>query len=164
MLRGVVSVAPGYAGGTTVEPTYEEVSGGKTGHAEVIKVAYDPRQIAYDDLLTVFFASHDPTTVNRQGNDVGEHYRSVIFYTTEAQKERAQAVMSDINASHKEGKPIVTELKPLERFYEAEEYHKDYYATHPENPYCEFVINPKLEKIQQRFASLLRTGFKTKHV
>ncbi len=160
MLRGVTSVTPGYAGGPSTssgQVTYEQVSTGKTGHAEVIKVTYNPQQTTYNDLLTVFFASHDPTTVNRQGNDVGEQYRSVIFYTTEAQKERAQAVISDINASRKEGKSIVTELKPLERFYEAEEYHRDYYATHPGNPYCELVINPKLEKVQQQFAELLKS-------
>lgn len=156
MLRGVLSVVPGYAGGTTEQPTYETVSGGRTGHAEVIKITYDSPQITYNDLLTVFFASHDATTVNRQGNDVGGQYRSVIFYTTQAQKKAAQDFIKEINASHKEGKLIVTELKPLEAFYKAEEYHKDYYATHPGNPYCELVINPKLEKVQKQFAALLK--------
>ena len=157
MLRGVSSVLPGYAGGSTENPTYEQVSSGRTGHAEVIKIEFDPAQIRLQDLLTVFFASHDPTTVNRQGNDVGTQYRSVIFYTTQKQKRETEAFIKELNASNKAGKPIVTELVPLTTFYEAENYHKDYYATHPQNPYCELVINPKLEKVQQKFAELLKT-------
>ncbi|MDO8594257.1 MAG: peptide-methionine (S)-S-oxide reductase MsrA [bacterium] len=174
MLRGVSSVLPGYAGGSTIRqahggesgrttgspqaaPTYEEVSGGRTGHAEVIQVTYNPELITYNDLLTVFFASHDPTTLNRQGNDVGTQYRSVIFYTSEVQKKEAEDFIQELNASSKEGKVIVTELAPLQIFYEAENYHKDYFAKHPENPYCELIINPKLEKVQQKFAKLLKT-------
>src|SRR3989338_5758008 len=157
MLRGVSSVLPGYAGGSISSPSYEQVSSGRTGHAEVIKIEFDPAQIRLQDLLTVFFASHDPPTVNRQGNDVGTQYRSVIFYTTQKQKGETEAFIKEVNASNKAGKPIVTELAPLTTFYEAENYHKDYYATHPQNPNCELVINPKLEKVQQKFAELLKT-------
>ncbi|MBU6390262.1 peptide-methionine (S)-S-oxide reductase MsrA [Patescibacteria group bacterium] len=155
MLRGVKSVLPGYAGGTLRNPSYEEVSGGRTGHAEVIRIEYDPKQIRYHDLLTVLFASHDPTSVNRQGNDVGERYRSVIFYATEAQKEEARKFIDDINQSGKFGEPVITSLEPLTTFYEAEDYHKNYYAAHPGNPYCEIIINPKLEKVKKEFAELL---------
>ncbi|OHA21805.1 MAG: peptide-methionine (S)-S-oxide reductase [Candidatus Taylorbacteria bacterium RIFCSPHIGHO2_01_FULL_51_15] len=157
MLRGVSLVLPGYAGGKVENPTYEQVSSGRTGHAEVIKIEFDPHQITFRDLLTVFFASHDPTTLNRQGNDVGTQYRSVIFYTTPRQREEAEKFIKELNASTKQGKPIVTELTPLQKFFEAENYHKDYFSTHPGNPYCELVINPKLEKVQQRFAGLLKT-------
>ena len=155
MLRGVSSVLPGYAGGTTKNPTYEQVSSGKTGHAESVQIIYNPQLIAYKDLLTVFFASHDPTTVNRQGNDVGTQYRSVIFYTTPEQKKIAEDFIKEINNSSEHGAKVVTELVLLDTFYEAENYHRDYFATHPGNPYCEVVINPKLEKVQKQFASLL---------
>jgi peptide-methionine (S)-S-oxide reductase len=155
MLRGVSSVLPGYAGGTTKNPTYGDVSGGKTGHAEVIQIEYNPKLIRYQDLLTVFFGSHDPTTLNRQGNDIGTQYRSVIFYTTPEQKKVAEEFIKEINDSNERGKPLVTELSPLDVFYEAENYHRDYFATHPGNPYCEVVINPKLEKVQKQFANLL---------
>jgi peptide-methionine (S)-S-oxide reductase len=155
MLKGVSSVLPGYAGGTKENPTYEQVSGGSTGHAEVIRIEFDPSKIRFEDLLTVFFGSHDPTTRNRQGNDVGTQYRSVIFYTTSAQKIAAEKFIADINESNAEGKPIVTEIEPLEKFYEAEDYHRDYFARNPGNPYCELVINPKLEKVQKKFADLL---------
>ena len=156
MLRGVHSVLPGYAGGTLPNPTYEQVSSGRTGHVECIQVEFDPSKVQYRDLLTVFFGSHDPTTRNRQGSDIGTQYRSAIFFTTDAQKNEAEAFIKEINASNKAGKPIVTELLPLEKFYVAENYHHDYFATHPGNPYCEIVINPKLEKVQKAFAHLLR--------
>ena len=156
MLKGVLSVMPGYAGGTLKNPTYEQVSGGATGHAEVIQIEYDPEQIAFRDLLTVFFAMHDPTTKNRQGNDVGTQYRSVIFYTAPEQKTTAEKFIREINDSAASGKPIVTEVSPLEKFYEAEDYHKDYFAKNPGNPYCEVVINPKLQKVQHTFAELLK--------
>lgn len=155
MLKGVSSVLPGYAGGTTKNPTYGEVSAGKTGHAEVILLEYDPMQVKYLDLLTVFFGSHDPTTKNRQGNDVGTQYRSVIFYTTPDQKKVAEDFIKEINASNEHGAPVVTELALLDTFYEAENYHRDYFATHPDNPYCEVIINPKLEKVQKMYANLL---------
>ncbi len=155
MMKGVSAVAPGYAGGTTKHPTYEEVCMGDTGHAEVIRIEYDPTAVKYEDLLTVFFGSHDPTTLNRQGNDVGTQYRSVIFYTTSEQKAKAETFIAGINASSKLGKPVVTEVVPLDVFYPAENYHKDYFAKNPNNSYCALVINPKLEKVQKQFASLL---------
>ena len=158
MLRGVISVLPGYAGGKTENPTYEQVCSGTTGHAEVIRIAYDPKLLAFDTLLTVFFASHDPTTPDRQGNDRGTQYRSVIFYTTPEQKRTAEQLIQQLNASSEEGKPIVTEVKPLIQFYEAEDYHRDYYAKNSEKGYCQVVINPKLKKVQERFATLLKTN------
>ncbi len=157
MLKGVESVTSGYAGGTTENPSYEQVSSGKTGHAEVIKIEYDPESIKYDDLLTVFFASHDPTTVNRQGNDVGTQYRSAIFTTTPEQSAGAKKFIQELNNSSTLGKKIATEITPLQKFYEAEDYHRDYYATHQGDAYCEVIINPKLEKVQQKFADLLKT-------
>lgn len=156
-LKGVSYVLPGYAGGESKNPTYEQVSTGRTGHAEVIKIEYDSGVVSYENLLTVFFATHDPTTLNRQGADVGTQYRSVIFYTTEGQKEQTENFISEINTSSKEGSPVVTEIKPLEKFYEAENYHKDYFANNKGNPYCELVINPKLEKVKQKFSELLKT-------
>lgn len=155
MLKGVVSVAPGYAGGTKENPTYEEVSRGNTGHAEVIRIEFDPSQISYRDLLTVFFATHDPTTPNRQGNDVGPQYRSVILYTTDAQREEAERFIEELNASSPEGTPVITEVRPLEHFWEAEEYHRDYYRQNEAKPYCRIVINPKLKKVKEQFAQLL---------
>lgn len=157
MLRGVVSVVPGYAGGTVASPSYEQVLSSTTGHAECVRIEYDPARVRYSDLLTVFFGSHDPTTVNRQGPDVGPQYRSVIFTTTSEQAAEAKEFIADLNASSAEGVPIVTEIEPLTAFYEAEDYHRDYFAKHPGNPYCETVINPKLEKVQERFADLLRS-------
>lgn len=155
MMRGVTSVVPGYAGGRAARPTYEQVSSGTTGHAECVRIEYDPSVTKYDDLLTVFFGSHDPTTRDRQGADVGTQYRSVIFYTTPLQKELALNTIARINASAETGAPLVTEVVPLDVFYEAEDYHHDYFANNPTNPYCEVIINPKLEKVQHRFASLL---------
>lgn len=155
MMRGVSSVMPGYSGGTVAHPTYGEVSSGTTGHAECVKIEYDPSITQYNDLLTVFFGSHDPTTRDRQGNDVGTQYRSVIFYTTPLQKELAESFVARVNASNEMGAPIVTEVLPLDVFYEAEDYHRDYFAKNPDNPYCEVVINPKLDKVQREFASLL---------
>lgn len=156
-LRGVKVVKPGYAGGAKEEATYERVSSGRTGHAEVIYIEYDKEEISYRDLLTVFFASHDPTTVNRQGNDVGTQYRSVIFYTTDEQRREAEKFVEEINASNSQGAPIVTELEPLSEFFEAEEYHKDYYARNKSAPYCQIVINPKLDKVKKQFAKLLKS-------
>ena len=155
MIRGVLSVLPGYSGGRTDNPTYEKVMGGNTGYAECAKIEYDPTLVKFRDLLTVFFGSHDPTTLNRQGADVGTQYRSVIFYTTPEQKTETEKFIAEINISNKNGKPIVTEVLPLAKFYEAEDYHHDYFANHPENPYCEIVINPKLEHVKKDFASLL---------
>ncbi len=155
MLKGVKSVEPGYSGGTVKNPTYEQVSSGNTGHAEATKVEFDPNEIKYTDLLTVFFASHDPTSLNRQGNDIGTQYRSVVFYTNENQKKEVEEFIKKLNESNKMGRSIVTEVVPLDIFYPAENYHKDYYANHPDAGYCQLVINPKLEKVQKEFADLL---------
>lgn len=155
MLRGVSSVLPGYAGGMKENPTYREVCEGTTGHAEVVQLEYDPKEVKVEDLLTVFFGSHDPTTLNQQGNDVGTQYRSSIFYTTESQKEIAEKFIKDINDSNMMGRPVVTTVEPLTKFYEAEDYHKDYFARNPGNPYCAVIINPKLEKVQAKYANLL---------
>ena len=156
MLRGVIAVEPGYAGGTKTNPTYGEVSGGQTGHAEVIRIAYDPKATSFRDLLTVFFATHDPSTVNRQGNDVGTQYRSIVLYTSEDQKTETENFIKEINASSQSGKPAITEVKPLDAFYPAEEYHRDYYTRNKTEAYCQVVINPKLEKVQAKFAEMLK--------
>ncbi|MDD5318875.1 MAG: peptide-methionine (S)-S-oxide reductase MsrA [Candidatus Pacebacteria bacterium] len=156
MLKGVIAVEPGYAGGTTVNPTYLQVCEGTTGHAEVIHIEYDPEQIYFRDLLTVFFGTHDPTTKNRQGNDVGTQYRSVIFYTSPEQRKESERFIKEINESNPDGQPVVTELEPLTTFYPAENYHHDYFAKNPGNGYCQLVINPKLEKVQKKFANLLK--------
>ena len=147
MLKGVEKVLPGYAGGTKEDATYQKVSSGKTGHAEVIYIEYDESKISYRDLLTVFFGSHDPTTVNRQGNDIGTQYRSIIFYTSDEQKKDAEKFIDEINASNSAGAEVVTELEPLKEFFEAENYHKDYYANNKDMPYCQVIINPKLDKV-----------------
>jgi peptide-methionine (S)-S-oxide reductase len=154
-LKGVTSVLPGYAGGKTENPTYLEVCEGNTGHVEVVEVKYDPSIINYTTLLTVFFGSHDPSTLNRQGNDVGTQYRSVVFYTSEDQKKAAEKFINDANTSNTAGDPIVTTVEPLTKFYVAENYHLDYYAKNKSRGYCQVVINPKLEKIQKEFGDLL---------
>lgn len=156
-LRGVISVMPGYAGGTVKNPTYEAVCTGKTGHAEAIKIEFDPAQISFNDLLTVYFATHDPTTLNRQGNDVGTQYRSIVLYTNEKQKQDAEAFIKKLNDSDPKGKPVVTEIKPLTEFYPAEEYHRNYFKNNFTQPYCQLIIEPKVEKLQKEFAELLKT-------
>lgn len=166
MLKGVEVVLPGYAGGPetandAVAPSYDKVSSGNTTYVEVIKIDYDPAVISLTDLLTVFFASHDPTTINRQGNDIGPQYRSAIFYSATEHSEHKEIVekfIAELNASSAEGKPIVTEISPLGKFFKAEDYHLDYYARNKDAPYCELVINPKLEKVQKKFAELLKSG------
>lgn len=158
MLRGVASVKPGYAGGRTKNPTYEDVSNGNTGHVEVIQVVYDPSIISLKNILTVFFGSHDPTTVNRQGADIGEQYQSVIFYTDETQKEIIESFIRELNDSSEFGSSIVTTVRPLPKFFEAENYHHDYFANNKTAPYCQIVINPKLEKVQKQFAELLKNN------
>jgi len=160
-LRGVKSVVSGYAGGSTKNPSYEEVCGGRTGHAEVIKIEFDPEKIAFKDLLTVFFATHDPTTLNRQGNDVGTQYRSAIFYANEEQKREAEAFIKELNDSKSFGKPVVTTLEPLGEFYEAEDYHQKYYANNPYQPYCQYMIPPKLNKLHKQFGALLKSHSKS---
>lgn len=154
MLKGVKSVEPGYAGGKTPNPTYEQVSSGTTGYAEVVKIVYVPEEIAFEELLQVFFGSHDATTLNRQGNDVGTQYRSVIFYTTERQKQKAQHYIDVVNKSATQR--IVTEVAPLTTFYPAEEYHKNYFANNAQAGYCQLVIAPKVEKVEQKYRRLLK--------
>lgn len=144
-LPGVVSVMPGYAGGTKPNPTYEEVCTGTTGHAEVAQITYDPSKISYEKLLEMFWESHDPTTLNRQGADVGAQYRSVIFYHDEKQKLAAERSKREAQKDFHD--PIVTETQPLDHFYQAENYHQDYFNNNPNAPYCIFVIKPKLKKL-----------------
>ena len=156
MLKGVSAVEPGYAGGHVQHPTYDEVCGGDTGHVEVARVEYDPEQVSFRSLMTVFFGSHDATQVNRQGNDVGEQYRSVIFYTTEKQKEEAEAFVKELNDSAEGGAPIVTTVEPLSNYFTAEDYHKNYYANNENAGYCQVIIAPKLQKVQKEFAALLK--------
>ena len=155
-LKGVISVTPGYSGGSIAYPTYEQVSSGTTGHAEVTRIEYDSTRVSYHDLLTVFFATHDPTTLNRQGNDVGTQYRSAIFYTNDEQKQTAEVFIKELNESDPGGHPVVTEVTPFEVFYEAEEYHRNYFLNNPDKAYCQIVINPKVQKVQKKFAELLK--------
>lgn len=162
MLKGVSKVESGYAGGKIKNPSYRQVSGGGTGHAEVIRVTYDPNIISYQDLLTVFFGSHDPTTPNRQGYDVGEEYRSIILYQTEDEKAIAEKMIADISASLKEmsardeNMPVVTQVIPLDQFYPAEKYHQDFYKNNKGSRYCDLVIEPKIEIVKKRFAELVK--------
>ena len=156
MLKGVEKVEPGYAGGKMENPSYEAVSGGGTGHAEVIRVTYDPAIISYEDLLTVFFGSHDPTTPNTQGADVGEQYRSVILYESEEDKATADKISKEIQESLKDGSRVVTQIVPLGKFFPAEEYHKDYYKNNASAPYCQLIIEPKIEKVRKRFSELVK--------
>ncbi len=156
MLKGVSKVESGYAGGTTDSPSYENVSSGSTGHAEVIRVTYDPEIISYEDLLTVFFGSHDPTTPNRQGSDIGEQYRSVILYETEEDRVTAERVAKEIQESLKDGTWVVTQIIPLDTFFPAESYHQNYFKSNTSAPYCQIVIEPKVEKVRKRFAELVK--------
>lgn len=155
-LKGVLKATSGYSGGKVVNPTYKEVSTGNTGHAEVIEVIFDPAEITYDELLEVFWQTHDPTTLNRQGNDVGPQYRSVIFYHNDEQKEKAEKYKKELNESGAFDKPIVTEISPYTAFYKAEDYHQDYYNNNGSQPYCYYVIRPKLEKFEKVFKNKIR--------
>lgn len=154
-LKGVVSVTPGYSGGESKNITYEEVSAGKTGHAEVIKIEFNPEEISFDDLLAVFFNTHNPTTLNQQGADIGTQYRSVIFYTSNKQKRSAESLIGDLTKNKAYDGPIVTEILPFKAFFPAEDYHKDYYEKHKDAPYCKLVIAPKLEKLNKKFKELV---------
>ncbi|HEX6971167.1 MAG TPA: peptide-methionine (S)-S-oxide reductase MsrA [Limnochordia bacterium] len=156
MLEGVVSVEPGYSGGHVPNPTYEEVCTQRTGHAEVVRITFDPAVITFEDLLRVFFTVHDPTTPDRQGPDVGPQYRSVIFYTSEEQKRAAEAVIDECQREGLYEDPIVTEVSPLVAFYPAEAYHRNYFGRNPYQPYCQLVIAPKVAAFRERFASRLR--------
>lgn len=154
-LRGVRSVTSGYAGGHVEDPTYRQVCGGATGHAEVVRVEFDPAVLSYRRLLEVFFATHDPTTPDRQGADRGPQYRSIILYETEAQRETAESVVAALEDEGVFGAPIVTAIEPLEAFYPAEDYHQEYYRNNPTQGYCRVVIDPKLSKLRAGFADLL---------
>lgn len=154
-LKGVEAVTNGYSGGTVKSPTYDAVSGGQTGHAEVVKIDFTTDEINLKTILKIFWVIHDPTTRNRQGNDIGTQYRSVIFYTNEMQKHTAETSLKE-DGQPLWKNPIVTELQPLEKFYPAETYHQNYFNTHPEQAYCQIVINPKVMKLKQKFASLLK--------
>jgi peptide-methionine (S)-S-oxide reductase len=158
-LNGVLKVTSGYAGGHVENPSYKAVCAGETGHAECVQVVYEPEKISYDELLEVFFQVHDPTSLNRQGADEGTQYRSVIFYHSPEQKERAAYYKQELDKSGAYPKPIVTEISPSARFYAAENYHQEYYENNKNtNPYCAVVIRPKLEKFQKVFAKKLKTN------
>jgi peptide-methionine (S)-S-oxide reductase len=154
-VKGVVHVESGYAGGHTVNPDYESVCQGKTGHAEVVKIDYDPAVIDYDTILKIFFAIHDPTTLNRQGNDLGTQYRSVIFTHDDHQKQKAQAIIETLAREKIFQDPIVTEVVDLPVYYPAEDYHQNYFKQHPEQGYCAFVVGPKVSKFRAQFKELL---------
>jgi len=155
-IRGVLKVEPGYSGGRPEDATYRRVSTGRTGHAEVVQVTFDPDAISFRELLEVFFATHDPTTLNRQGSDVGPQYRSVIFYHDDAQRRTAEEVIEELNGEGIWDSPLVTQILPFEAFYEAEEYHVDYYERNRGQPYCRLVIDPKILKLTERFRDKLK--------
>ena len=154
-VKGVRNVVCGYSGGRRPNPNYEQVCTGVTGHAEVVEIEYDENDISYDDLLDIFFEIHDPTQLNRQGNDIGTQYRSVIFYTDEEQKEKALKKIAELR---NKGIDVVTEVKPLEIFYPAEDYHQNYFYNNPQNPYCSYVIAPKLHKFFKKFDKIVKKG------
>jgi peptide-methionine (S)-S-oxide reductase len=155
-LKGVSSVESGYAGGDAEDPTYDQVCSGNTGHAEVVRVLFDPGEISYRKLLEVFFYVHDPTTLNRQGNDVGTQYRSIILYTSPEQEKTAKELINELEEQKFYSAPIVTQLEPLKVFYKAEDYHQSYYENNAAQPYCQLVISPKVEKFQDKFADILK--------
>ncbi|MDH2900809.1 MAG: peptide-methionine (S)-S-oxide reductase MsrA [archaeon] len=155
-LKGVQKVQPGYSGGRLQNPTYEQVCSDSTGHAEAIQVTFDPKIISYKDLLRIFFSVHDPTTLNRQGNDVGTQYRSAIFYHNQEQKETAEQVMKAVSDEKIWGGPLVTELVPFTAFYPAEDYHKDYFKRNPNQGYCQVIIAPKVSKFRKHYVSMLK--------
>jgi peptide-methionine (S)-S-oxide reductase len=155
-IKGVHSVESGYAGGQMDNPTYREVCNGNTGHAEVVQVHFDPNVVSYRDLLNVFFAIHDPTTLNRQGADVGTQYRSAIFYHDDEQKNIAEELIRDLSSQQIWDKPIVTEVVKLDKFYMAEDYHQEYFARNPYQPYCQAVVAPKVSKFRKHFLDLLK--------
>lgn len=156
-VRGVESVESGYTGGTVEHPTYEAVCGGQTGHAEAVRITFDPRIVSYRDLLEIFFVVHDPTTLNRQGNDVGSQYRSAIFYHSPAQRQTAEELIKTLTEEQLYAGPIVTEVVPAMPWYEAEAYHEEYFARNSLQGYCQFVVGPKVAKFRKQFASRLKT-------
>jgi peptide-methionine (S)-S-oxide reductase len=156
-VKGVERVESGYAGGGVNNPTYEQVCTGRTGHAEVVQVAFDPKAISYREILEIFFVIHDPTTLNRQGGDVGTQYRSAIFYHSPAQKETAEKLIAELTAEKAYNLPIVTQVAPLDVFYRAEDYHQGYFRANPHKSYCQYVVAPKVEKLRHTFKSKLKT-------
>ena len=157
-LKGVEDVVSGYSGGHTENPTYREVCNGDTGHAEVAQIKYDPSVISFKDVLRVFFSVHDPTTMNRQGNDIGTQYRSAIYYHNDQQKRDAEEVIKEITDEGVFDDPIVTEVTPFEKFWPAEDYHQEYFANNPNVPYCAAVVSPKVKKFRQKFADRLKSA------
>jgi peptide-methionine (S)-S-oxide reductase len=159
-LKGVKSVLPGYAGGTVKDPSYDQVCAGNTGHAESIQIKFDPKVIPFEKILDIFWHTHDPTTLNRQGNDIGTQYRSAIFFHNEKQKEIAEKSKKDLEDKGVYKDSIVTEITPINDFYVAEDYHKDYYDNHQDAPYCNYVIDPKIHKLLQRYGSDVMEKYK----
>jgi peptide-methionine (S)-S-oxide reductase len=157
-MEGVESVESGYMGGRQPNPTYRDVCTGRTGHAEVVQVRFDPDVTSFREILEVFFAIHDPTTRDRQGNDVGTQYRSAIFYHSEEQRATAEAVIRELTAEGTFGNPIVTEVAPAAVLYKAEDYHQEYFANNPEQPYCSYVVAPKVAKFRKKFAEKMKTA------
>ncbi|MCX6141355.1 MAG: peptide-methionine (S)-S-oxide reductase MsrA [Candidatus Kapabacteria bacterium] len=157
LLDGVELVESGYCGGSVKDPSYKEVCTGTTGHAEVCRITFDPSVVSYEDILQVFFASHDPTTLNRQGNDAGTQYRSAVFYHNEEQKRIASDYIKQLTSAHTWPDPIVTEVVPADKFYKAEDYHQNYFAQNGTQPYCQFVVRPKVEKFQKQFKDKMRS-------
>ena len=155
-VEGVTSVQSGYTGGARPDPTYEQVCSGATGHVEIVQVTFDPSAITFREILQIFFSIHDPTTANRQGNDVGTQYRSAIFYHSEEQKATAEAVITEIEAAGVFANPIVTEVDPLEQYYPAEQHHQEYYRRNSSQPYCQFVIDPKVSKFRSQYFDKLK--------
>lgn len=155
-MKGVLSVESGYSGGPGANPTYKQVCNGTTGHAEVVQVTFDPQVISFKDILNVFFVIHDPTTLNRQGNDAGTQYRSAIFYHSDEQKTVAEGVIRELTDQKVWGQPIVTEVTPFDKFYVAEDYHQEYYANNPYQPYCMMVVAPKVAKFRKHFLEMLK--------
>ena len=158
-LKGVEKVQSGYSGGAISKPTYEKVSTGTTGHAEVVQITFDPSVISFEEILKIFFTMHDPTTLNRQGTDVGTQYRSVIFYHNNEQKTIAKKVIEEINRAKIWNAPIVTQIEPLKLFYKAEGYHNEYFKRNPEKPYCQLVIAPKIAKLRQHYREKLKKPY-----
>ena len=155
-LKGVLNVEPGYSGGWIENPTYEQVCGGTTGHAEVVQITFDPKTISFREILKVFFSSHNPITINRQGSDIGTQYRSVIFYHTNTQKSVSEELIKELNFSKKWQKPIITEVASFETFYQAENYHRNYFQRNPYQTYCQLVIKPKISKLRQHSLDKLK--------
>ncbi|MGD8545775.1 MAG: peptide-methionine (S)-S-oxide reductase MsrA [Candidatus Bathyarchaeota archaeon] len=155
-LNGVEKVEPGYCGGESANPTYEQVTTSRTGHAEVVQITFDPEVISFRELLEVFFSTHDPTTLNQQGHDVGTQYRSVIFHHDNHQKAIAEKLIEELNKAKTWDGPIVTQIEPFRVFYKAEDYHKDYFKHHPRQPYCQLIIKPKIAKLRKNFSNKLK--------